>query len=101
MLLEVIEGVEGFVPKEEVSYGGGTFKKGDRVSAYVLDFDPKRHKLVLSIKRTLPKPWEEYIKEHPVGSRVTGTVEKIEGARAIVRLEKGVQGLFTEMTLHG
>jgi len=93
LLLEVIEGVEGFVPKEEISYDGSTFKKGDRVSAQVLDFDPKRHKLVLSIRRTLPKPWEEYIKEHPVGSKVTGTVEKIEGARAIVRLEKGVQGV--------
>ncbi len=94
LILEVMEGVEGFVPKDEVSYDGSTPKKGDRVSAQVLDFDPKKHKLVLSIKRTLPKPWEEFIKEHPVGSRVVGTVEKIEGAKAIVSLEKGVLGLI-------
>ena len=94
LILEVMEGVEGFVPKEEISYDGTTPKKGDRVSAQVLDFDPKRHKLVLSIKRTLPKPWEEFLKEHPVGSRVVGTVEKIEGAKAIVSLAKGVQGII-------
>ncbi len=94
LILEVMEGVEGFVPKEEISYDGTTPKKGDRVSAQVLDFDPKRHKLVLSIKRTLPKPWEEFIKKYPAGSRVVGTVEKIEGARAIVSLEQGVQGVI-------
>ncbi len=94
LILEVMEGVEGFVPREDISYDGSTFKKGDRVSAQVLDFDPKRHKLVLSIKRTLPKPWEEFIKEHPAGSRVVGTVERIEGAKAIISLEKGVQGII-------
>ncbi len=94
LILEVMEGVEGFVPKEEVSYDGTTYKKGDRVSAQVLDFDPKKHKLIMSIKRTLPKPWEEFLKEHPAGSRVVGTVEKIEGAKAIVKLEKDVRGII-------
>lgn len=93
LLLEVMEGVEGFVPKEEVSYDGSTLKKGERVSAQVLDFDPKKHKLVLSIKRTLPKPWEEFIKTHPAGSRVTGVVEKIEGAKAIVKIQENVSGI--------
>ncbi len=94
LILEVMEGVEGFVPKEEISYDDTTYKKGDRVSAQVLDFDPKRHKLIMSIKKTLPKPWEEFIKEHPAGSKIVGTVEKIEGAKAIVKLEKGVRGII-------
>ncbi len=94
LVVEVMEGVEGFVPKEEVSYDGATFKKGDRVSAQVLEFDPKKRKLILSIKRTLPKPWEEFIKKYPVGSKVVGTVESIEGAKAIIRLEENVQGII-------
>lgn len=93
LLVEVMEGVEGYVPKEEISYDGSTYRKGDRVSAEVLDFDPKRHKLILSIKRTLPKPWEEFLKKNPVGSRVRGTVERIEGAKAIVKLEENTYGV--------
>ncbi|MCX8059846.1 MAG: S1 RNA-binding domain-containing protein, partial [Aquificaceae bacterium] len=93
LILEVFEGVEGYVPKEEISYDRTTPRKGDRVSAQVLDFDPSRRKLVLSIKRTLPKPWEEFIKKHPVGSRVQGVVEKIEGAKALVKLEENIQGV--------
>ncbi|MCS7171762.1 MAG: S1 RNA-binding domain-containing protein, partial [Aquificaceae bacterium] len=93
LILEVMEGVEGYVPKEELSYDGRTFRKGDRVSAQVLEFDPKKRKLVLSIKRTMPKPWEEYMKKNPVGSRVKGVVERIEGARAIVKLDEYVYGV--------
>ncbi|MDW8032241.1 MAG: S1 RNA-binding domain-containing protein [Aquificaceae bacterium] len=93
LILEVAEGVEGYVPKEEISYDGSTLRKGERVSAQVLEFDPKRRKLVLSVKRTLPKPWEEFLKRNPVGSKVTGLVERVEGARAVVKLEEGVYGV--------
>lgn len=94
LIVEIMEGVEGYVPKEEISYDGTTFKKGDKVSALVLDFDPKRRKLILSIKRTLPKPWEEFLKKYPVGSKVVGTVEKIEGAKAFVKLDQNVYGMI-------
>ncbi len=99
LIVEVMEGVEGFVPKDEISYDGTTFKKGDKVSAQVLEFDPKRRKLILSIKKTLPKPWEEFLKRHPVGSRVVGVVEKIEGAKAFVKLEEHVQGIIHRVDL--
>jgi len=94
LIVEIMEGVEGYVPKEEISYDGTTYRKGDKVSALVLDFDPKRHKLILSIKRTLPKPWEEFLKNYPVGSKVVGIVEKIEGAKALVKLDQKVYGMI-------
>ncbi len=93
LIVEVMEGVEGYVPKEEISYDGSTPRKGDKVSLQVLEFDPKRRRLILSIKRTLPKPWEEFLKENPAGSKVKGTVERIEGARAIIRLTDKVLGI--------
>ena len=99
LIVEIMEGVEGYVPKEEISYDGTTFKKGDKVSALVLDFDPKRRKLILSIKRTLPKPWEEFLKKYPVGSKVVGTVEKIEGAKAFVKLDQNVYGMIQRSDL--
>ena len=94
LLVEVLGGVEGFVPKEEVSYDGTTYKKGSSVNVKVLVFEPEKRRLILSIKRGMPKPWEEYIKNNPVGSKVKGVVEKIEGARAVVDLGGGVKGVI-------
>ncbi|ADC89331.1 RNA binding S1 domain protein [Thermocrinis albus DSM 14484] len=93
LVVELSEGVEGFVPKSEISYDGTVPNKGDRISAIVLDLDVGKRSLILSIKRALPKPWEEFLKEHPVGSKVVGRVEKIEGASAIVDLGK-VRGII-------
>ncbi|WP_340694567.1 S1 RNA-binding domain-containing protein [Hydrogenobacter thermophilus] len=95
IIVEVQEGVEGFVPKEEISYDKSpNYKKGSEVKVKVLEFEPSRKRLILSIKRALPKPWEEFFKEHPSGSKVKGKVERIEGAKALVDLGNGVKGLI-------
>ncbi|MEN3033589.1 MAG: S1 RNA-binding domain-containing protein [Aquificaceae bacterium] len=94
LLLSVMEGVEGFVPKDEISYDGTIPQKGSKVNALVLEFDPERRKLVLSLKRLLPKPWEEYLKLNPAGTRIKGKVFKIEGSKAFVELTSGVQGVI-------
>jgi small subunit ribosomal protein S1 len=51
-----------------------------------LSLTQESQRLILSIKETLPKPWEEYIKNHPVGSKVKGIVQRFEKASAIVDL---------------
>ncbi len=94
LVVEITEGVEGFVPKEEVSYDDTTYKKGSMVKVKVLEIEPEKRRLILSIKRALPKPWEEFIKSNPAGSKVKGVVEKIEGAKAIVDLGSGVKGVI-------
>ncbi|GBC88766.1 30S ribosomal protein S1 [bacterium HR13] len=94
MLVELQEGVEGFVPKEEISYDGSvSYRKGSEVKVKVLEFEPSRRRLILSVKRALPKPWEEFFKDHPAGSKVMGRVERIEGAKALVDLGNGVKGI--------
>ena len=93
VIVEIFEGVEGFVPKDEVSYDNTMPSKWDRVNVKVLEFEPNQRKLILSIKRTLPKPWEEYLKKHPVGSRVKGKVERFEGMSAIIDLGE-VKGII-------
>jgi small subunit ribosomal protein S1 len=86
VIVELFEGLEGFVPKDEVSYDGSMPKKWENVNVKVLEFNPKAQRLILSIKETLPKPWEEYIKNHPVGSKVKGIVQRFEKASAIIDL---------------
>ena len=95
VIVELMEGVEGFVPEEEISWEGKSeIKKGDTVKVKILTIEPKRRRVVLSIKQTQPRPWEEYLRKHPVGSKVVGKVLKIEGSRAIVELEGGVKGII-------
>ncbi len=93
LILEIEEGLEGFVPKNEIAYGDLSYKRGTQVKAKVLEFDPNKRRLLLSIKKALPKPWEEYIKSNPVGSKIKGKVEKIEGARAVIDLGSSVKGI--------
>ncbi len=89
VVLEIEDGLEGFVPAEEVSWNGEEVKKGEVVRAKVLKIDPKRKRILLSIKQAQPKPWEEFLKEHPQGSRIKGKVEKIEGSKAFIDLGNG------------
>ncbi|NPB08246.1 MAG: S1 RNA-binding domain-containing protein, partial [Aquificae bacterium] len=95
LIVELVEGVEGLVPEEEIAWEGKPeYKKGDTVKVKILRIEPKRRRVILSIKRALPRPWEEYLQKHPAGSKVRGKVLKIEGSRAIVELEDNVKGII-------
>ena len=95
VVVEIDEGVEGYVPPEEVSWEGSEPPKGDTVKVKILRIEPKRRRVILSIKQAQPKPWEEYLKTNPPGTRVSGTVVRIEGSRAIVDLGDGkVKGII-------
>ncbi|NPA33058.1 MAG: S1 RNA-binding domain-containing protein [Aquificae bacterium] len=94
VIVEVMEGVEGFVPEEELAWEGKPeFKKGDTVKVKILRIEPKRRRLLLSVKRAQPRPWDIFIEKHPPGSKVLGKVSKIEGSRAFVELGEGVKGI--------
>ncbi len=83
-VLNIDEGLEGFVPPEEISWNGETPQKGDTVKAKIIKIEPKRKRILLSIKQAMPKPWEEFLKKHPAGTKVKGKIERIEGSRAVV-----------------
>ncbi|MDQ7081577.1 MAG: S1 RNA-binding domain-containing protein [Aquificota bacterium] len=95
VVLEIDEGVEGYVPPEEVSWDGSEPSKGETVRAKILRLEPKRRRVILSIRQTLPKPWEEFLTENPPGTRVKGKVIRIEGSKAIVDIGNSkVQGII-------
>ena len=89
VVVEIEEGVEGFVPPEEVSWVDEEPPKSGTVKVKILKLDAKRKRVILSIKQTKPKPWEEFLKTNPPGTKVVGKVLKIEGSRAIVSLGNG------------
>ncbi len=95
IVVELEEGIEAFVPKEEISWERDMeVSKGDTVKAKVINLDVSRKRIILSIKQAQPKPWEEFLKEYPAGSKVKGKVERIEKGKAIIDLNEKIKGVI-------
>ncbi len=95
IVLDIEEGLEGFVPVEEISWNGSEPKKGEFVKAKILKIDPKRKRIILSIKQAQPKPWEEFLRKNPQGTKLKGRVDKIEGSKAFIDIgNKALKGII-------
>ncbi len=104
IFVDLGDGLEGLVHISEVSWEkvddlNKLFKVGDKVKVQVVEVDPEKGKISLSIKRLQPHPWEKVAQKYPIGSRVKGKVKKIVDYGFFVELEPGIEGLvhITEM----
>lgn len=91
-------GVDGLVhvseiAHERINHPGDRLEKGQEVEVKVLSVDTEKERVSLSIKDTLPGPWDNVESEFAVGSTVTGTVKRITDFGAFVELKPGVEGL--------
>ena len=88
-----VDGISGFVPKEEIFYKKIDHKKyfeeGDKIEVILID--PERR--IFSIKKTLPNPWDE-VKNLNVGDRIKATVSYITDYGAFVDIGNGVEGFL-------
>ncbi|MCS7245538.1 MAG: S1 RNA-binding domain-containing protein [candidate division WOR-3 bacterium] len=93
-----IGGIEGLVHISEISWNkikriDELYKVGDRVKVQVIDIDRDNRKIILSIKRLQPHPWQSIAQKYPIGSKVKGKVKKILDFGFFVELESGIDGL--------
>ena len=91
-------GVDGLVHVSEISHTHVTkpsdvLKVGEKVNVLVLSVDPASNRISLSIKDTLPGPWDDIEDKAPVDSVLTGTVKRLTSFGAFVELFPGVEGL--------
>jgi small subunit ribosomal protein S1 len=91
-------GVDGLVHVSEISYDhvdkpSDVLKAGQTVKVKVLNVDPDRERISLSIKQTLPGPWDDIEEKAPAGSVLTGTVKRLTSFGAFVEVFPGVEGL--------
>jgi small subunit ribosomal protein S1 len=88
-----VDGISGFVPKDEIFYKKIDHKKyisvGDEVEVMLIDSIRR----IFSIKRTLPNPWEE-VKDLNKGDIVKVTVSHITEYGSFVDLGNGVEGFL-------
>jgi small subunit ribosomal protein S1 len=98
--VELEKGLEGLVHLSEFSWTrrpshpGEMVKVGDEVECVVLNIDRENQKLALGFRQTEENPWERFLKEHPVGSRVRGKIQHMTEYGAFVELAEGVEGLL-------
>ncbi|TQR04273.1 30S ribosomal protein S1 [Psychrobacillus soli] len=93
-----IGGVDGLVHISQVSYEhldnvADVLKEGQQVKVKVLSIDRDAERISLSIKDTLPGPWDEIEEKAPKGSILTGKVKRLVSYGAFVEVFRGVEGL--------
>ncbi|MFO8036665.1 MAG: S1 RNA-binding domain-containing protein [Anaerolineales bacterium] len=92
-------GFEGLVHISELSWGrvahpADVLESGQSVDVYVLNVEPERERVGLSLKRLQPNPWESVEDRYSVGQIVEGTVTHVVDFGAFVQVEEGLEGLI-------
>lgn len=91
-------GIDGLVHLSDISWQQSgeeavrEFKKGDEITAVVLQVDPERERISLGLKQIEEDPFADYLSTHHKGSIVSGTVESVDARGANVKLADGVTG---------
>jgi small subunit ribosomal protein S1 len=94
-----VGGIEGLVHYSEISYKGPVnpatlYEEGDKVEVKAIGYDPKKRHLSLSIKQTMPDPWEEIIDQLEEGDAIKVIVSNIEPYGAFVDLGNDIEGFL-------
>ncbi|MDO8730317.1 MAG: S1 RNA-binding domain-containing protein, partial [Candidatus Omnitrophota bacterium] len=98
--VELQKGVEGLVHISEFSWTkrpshpNEVVKVGDEVECVVLSIDRANQKIALGFKQAEQNPWEGFLKDHPVGTRLAGRVQHMTEYGAFVELADGIEGLL-------
>ncbi|MFB1050480.1 30S ribosomal protein S1 [Paraliobacillus sp. JSM ZJ581] len=91
-------GIDGLVhisqlSHEHVEKPTEVVSEGETVNVKVLSVDEDNERISLSIKDTLPGPWENISEKVQPGSIVEGTVKRLVNFGAFVEVLPGVEGL--------
>lgn len=92
------DGLEGFIPLEELtwasrlSHADQVVNIGDRVRALITALPEPPKKPLLSLRALTPDPYQQFKNRHAVGDRLAVTISKIIDRRAFVDLGDTVDG---------
>jgi len=98
--VELEPGLDGLVPLSEMSWtkrlrhASDVLKEGDVVEVSVLDLDPAKRRMSLSLKALVEDPWSTAASRYPEGAKIKGKVARTTDFGAFVQLEDGVDGLI-------
>jgi small subunit ribosomal protein S1 len=97
--VELEPGVEGLIHISEMSWTrkirhpNQVLTVGDMVEVVVLELDPQRKRISLSLKQVEPNPWEVIGDKYPVGSVIEGKIKNITDFGIFIGIDEGIDGL--------
>lgn len=98
-VVELEPGVEGMIHRSEMSWTRKDVKptevlsEGDVVDVAVLAVEPKDRRIRLSLKEVTENPWQAWLAENPIGSKITGKIKNITDFGFFVGLTSDLDGL--------
>ncbi len=92
-------GIEGLLPISEISWERtakvkDVLKVGQEVDVVIKSMDWEKEKFSLSLRETLPNPWDTAAENFPVGSYHTGKICRLAQFGAFVSLTPTIDGLI-------
>jgi len=92
-------GVEGLVHISELSWGRvchprDVLTAGEEIQVCVLEIEPGRSRIALSLKRLTPNPWEQARSRYRLGQVTKARIRNIVSFGAFARLDDGLDGLI-------
>lgn len=91
-------GIDGLVHLSDISWNKTgedavrDYKKGDEISAVVLQVDPERERISLGVKQIEEDPFNKYLTDNKKGAIVNGTVTAVDAKGVTVDLAEEVEG---------
>jgi small subunit ribosomal protein S1 len=91
-------GIDGLVHLSDISWNKTgedavrEYKKGDEISAVVLQVDPERERISLGVKQIEEDPFNKYLTDNKKGAIVIGKVTAVDAKGVTVNLAEEVDG---------
>ncbi len=98
--VELERGIEGLIHLSELSWSkrqkhpSKLLRAGDQVEVGILDVNPARRRISLSLKQTLADPWTTLPSRMAAGTVIEGRVRNLTDFGAFVEIEEGIDGLI-------
>ncbi|WP_272944682.1 30S ribosomal protein S1 [Gallaecimonas xiamenensis] len=91
-------GIDGLVHLSDISWNATgdeavrEYKKGEEITAVVLQVDAERERISLGVKQLEADPFNNYLNDKKKGAIVIGTVIAVDAKGATIDLGEGVEG---------
>jgi small subunit ribosomal protein S1 len=92
-------GIDGLVHLSDISWrisgeeAVKQYKKGDEISAVVLQVDAERERISLGIKQLEDDPFIIYITNHKKGTIINGKIKSFDKKQIVIKLQEDIEGI--------
>ena len=101
IFIELEGKIDGLVHLSDISWDNDeeslrSLETGEEIETVVLSIDSERERISLGIKQLYGDAFNDYIKENPKGSKITGKVIDITEEKILLNLSEGINGTLSQ-----